>query len=82
VQQQQHGGDWLRVRGTTKGGATNLKVGGGVNALEGEGGGVNTGKTLKFEKGGGGSPPLPSSYGGTAPGSHYSCKEIGSLSHR
>jgi len=36
---------------TPKGGTTNLKVGGRVNALEG-GGRVNTVKTLKFEKGG------------------------------
>jgi len=35
-----------------KGGATNFKVGGVVNALEGAGGG-NTVKALKFEKGGG-----------------------------
>jgi len=35
----------------TKGGAMNWKVGrGGVNALEGRGGGVNTVKTLNFEK--------------------------------
>jgi len=38
--------------GASKGGATNLKVGVGVNALEG--GGVNTAvKTQTFEKGGG-----------------------------
>jgi len=36
----------------SKGGAKNLKVG-GVNALEGVGGGVNTVKTVTFEKGGG-----------------------------
>jgi len=36
----------------SKGGATNLKVGEGVNALEG-GVGVNTVNKLTFEKGGG-----------------------------
>jgi len=45
-----------------KGGATNWRW--GVNVLEG--GGVNTGKTLKFEKVGVHDPPLPSSYGGAA----------------
>jgi len=46
-----------------KGGATNLKVG-GVNALEGVG--VNTVKTLKFEKGAGCMTP-PAPIGGAAP---------------
>jgi len=42
--------------GLCKGEATNLKGGGGVNALEG-GGSINTVKTRKFEKGGGAWPP-------------------------
>jgi len=48
----------INYRPTLKGGAMNLKVGGGVNALEG-GGSVNTVKTLTFEKGGGCMTPPP-----------------------
>jgi len=55
---------WHRLHYITKGGTTNLKVGG---QCIGRRGGVNTVKILTFEKGWSAWTRLPSSYGGAAP---------------